>query len=164
MSQTLGYPHTVRRILSVTRTDCPSHDNECPSQGQSVRHSASTRTVCHTLAIEDVHAGRQCPAHHPVHLWSPLQSPLIMNNWLSRIPASVQDTSVGVPSVFIVQAISPLFLLFLPLCMLGPAAISGTKSHKFHIESRKDGAEPIKTGSLCVPRMHGASVFARTMT
>ncbi len=46
------------------------------------------------------------------------------------------------------QAISPLFSLFLPLCTLGPAANSSAKSHKFHIEGRKDGAGSIKTGSL----------------
>jgi hypothetical protein len=44
--------------------------------------------------------------------------------------------------------ISPLFSLFLPLCTLGPAASSSAKSHKFHIEGRKDGAGSIKTGSL----------------
>jgi hypothetical protein len=46
------------------------------------------------------------------------------------------------------QATSPLFSLFLPLCTLGPAASTGAKSHKFHIEGRKDGAGSIKTGSL----------------
>ena len=50
------------------------------------------------------------------------------------------------------QATSPLFSLFLPLCTLGPAASTGAKSHKFHIEGRKDGAGSIKTGSLRLPR------------
>ncbi|KAI0247704.1 hypothetical protein BJV78DRAFT_1243433 [Lactifluus subvellereus] len=47
---------------------------------------------------------------------------------------------------------SPLFSLFLPLCTLGPAASSSAKSHKFHIEGRKDGAGSIKTGSLRIGR------------
>ena len=46
------------------------------------------------------------------------------------------------------QATSPLFSLFLPLCTLGPASSSSAKSHKFHIEGRKDGAGSTKTGSL----------------
>jgi PH (Pleckstrin Homology) domain-containing protein/BAR-like protein len=50
------------------------------------------------------------------------------------------------------QATSPLFSLFLPLCTLGPAASSGAKSHKFHIEGRKDGEGSIKTGSLRIGR------------
>ena len=50
------------------------------------------------------------------------------------------------------QATSPLFSLFLPLCTLGPAASSSAKSHKFHIEGRKDGAGSTKTGSLRIGR------------
>ena len=50
------------------------------------------------------------------------------------------------------QAMSPLFSLFLPLCTLGPAASSSAKSHKFHIEGRKDGAGSTKTGSLRIGR------------
>jgi len=50
------------------------------------------------------------------------------------------------------QAHSPLFSLFLPLCTLGPAASTGAKSYKFHIEGRKDGAGSTKTGSLRIGR------------
>ncbi|KAI0321733.1 hypothetical protein OF83DRAFT_1161615 [Amylostereum chailletii] len=45
-------------------------------------------------------------------------------------------------------ATTPLFSLFLPLCTLGPAAAPNAKSHKFHVEGRKDGAGTIKTGSF----------------
>ena len=42
----------------------------------------------------------------------------------------------------------PLFSLFLPMCTLGPPSSSSGKSHKFHIEGRKDGTGSTKTGSL----------------
>ncbi|KAF8623293.1 hypothetical protein AX17_007465 [Amanita inopinata Kibby_2008] len=45
---------------------------------------------------------------------------------------------------------SPIFSLFLPACTLGPPATAGAKSHKFHIESRKDGTGATKTGSFRV--------------
>ncbi|KAH8979560.1 hypothetical protein EDB92DRAFT_1903971 [Lactarius akahatsu] len=62
------------------------------------------------------------------------------------------------------QAATPLFSLFLPLCTLGPAAGSSAKSHKFHIEGRKDGAGSIKTGSLRIgrPGQHAWSFRARS--
>jgi len=62
------------------------------------------------------------------------------------------------------QANSPLFSLFLPLCTLGPAAGATAKSHKFHIEGRKDGAGTIKTGSLRLgrPGQHAWSFRARS--
>jgi PH domain len=62
------------------------------------------------------------------------------------------------------QANTPLFSLFLPLCTLGPAASSSAKSHKFHIEGRKDGAGSIKTGSLRIGRssQHAWSFRARS--
>ena len=62
------------------------------------------------------------------------------------------------------QAISPLFSLFLPLCTLGPASSSSAKSHKFHVEGRKDGAGSIKTGSLRIGRrsQHAWSFRARS--
>jgi hypothetical protein len=62
------------------------------------------------------------------------------------------------------QAITPLFSLFLPLCTLGPASSSSAKSHKFHIEGRKDGAGTIKTGSLRIGRrsQHAWSFRARS--
>jgi hypothetical protein len=42
----------------------------------------------------------------------------------------------------------PLFSLFLPMCTLGPPSTSTSKSHKFHIEGKKDGLGTTKTGSL----------------
>jgi len=59
---------------------------------------------------------------------------------------------------------SPLFSLFLPLCTLGPAASTSAKSHKFHIEGRKDGAGSTKTGSLRIGRssQHAWSFRARS--
>ncbi|KAH8094464.1 hypothetical protein BXZ70DRAFT_358492 [Cristinia sonorae] len=42
----------------------------------------------------------------------------------------------------------PLFSLFLPMCTLGPPSSSSAKSHKFHIEGRKDGTGGTKTGSF----------------
>lgn len=42
----------------------------------------------------------------------------------------------------------PLFSLFLPMCTLGPPSSSSAKSHKFHIEGRKDGTGSTKTGSF----------------
>ncbi|KIL65748.1 hypothetical protein M378DRAFT_459450 [Amanita muscaria Koide BX008] len=43
---------------------------------------------------------------------------------------------------------TPIFSLFLPACTLGPASPQGSGSHKFHIESRKDGTGAQKTGSF----------------
>ncbi|EJF56017.1 hypothetical protein DICSQDRAFT_72320 [Dichomitus squalens LYAD-421 SS1] len=42
----------------------------------------------------------------------------------------------------------PLFSLFLPLCTLGPPSPSSAKSHKFHIEERKDGTGATNSGSF----------------
>ncbi|OSX59140.1 hypothetical protein POSPLADRAFT_1151935 [Postia placenta MAD-698-R-SB12] len=42
----------------------------------------------------------------------------------------------------------PLWSLFLPLCTLGPPSAPSAKSHKFHIEERKDGTGSVKTGSF----------------
>jgi len=42
----------------------------------------------------------------------------------------------------------PLFSLFLPMCTLGPPSAPSAKSHKFHIEERKDGTGSVKTGSF----------------
>jgi hypothetical protein len=44
--------------------------------------------------------------------------------------------------------ISPSYSLFLPLCTLGPASANKASSHKFHIESKPDGAGTTKTGSI----------------
>jgi len=43
---------------------------------------------------------------------------------------------------------SPTFSLFLPACTLGPPSPQGSRSHKFHIEGRKDGTGATKTGSF----------------
>lgn len=42
----------------------------------------------------------------------------------------------------------PHFSLFLPMCTLGPPSSSNGKSHKFHIEERKDGMGTTRSGSL----------------
>ncbi|KAH9925504.1 uncharacterized protein B0H18DRAFT_1008778 [Fomitopsis serialis] len=42
----------------------------------------------------------------------------------------------------------PAWSLFLPLCTLGPPSAPSAKSHKFHIEERKDGSGSVKTGSF----------------
>ncbi|TCD59950.1 hypothetical protein EIP91_011014 [Steccherinum ochraceum] len=42
----------------------------------------------------------------------------------------------------------PLFSLFLPMCTLGPPSSPSARSHKFHIEGRKDGTGGAKTGSF----------------
>lgn len=47
-----------------------------------------------------------------------------------------------------VAASTPLFSLFLPACTLGPPSSSSARSHKFHIEGRKDGSGSTKTGGL----------------
>ncbi|EMD33535.1 hypothetical protein CERSUDRAFT_87373 [Gelatoporia subvermispora B] len=46
------------------------------------------------------------------------------------------------------QADRPLWSLFLPMCTLGPPSSPQAKSHKFHIEERKDGVGAPKTGSF----------------
>jgi len=43
---------------------------------------------------------------------------------------------------------TPMFSLFLPACTLGPPSSMSARSHKFHIEGRKDGQGSTKTGSL----------------
>ncbi|KAI0750313.1 hypothetical protein C8Q80DRAFT_1101361 [Daedaleopsis nitida] len=42
----------------------------------------------------------------------------------------------------------PLFSLFLPMCTLGPPSSASGKSHKFHIEERKDGTGAQHSGSF----------------
>ncbi|KAJ7706742.1 hypothetical protein B0H17DRAFT_1034375 [Mycena rosella] len=53
----------------------------------------------------------------------------------------------------------PLFSLFLPMCTLGPPSGASAKSHKFHIEGRKDGSGTTKGGSvrrsLSISRLRG---------
>jgi hypothetical protein len=43
---------------------------------------------------------------------------------------------------------SPMFSLFLPMCILGPPSPASAKSHKFHIEGRKDWTGTTKSNSL----------------
>lgn len=52
---------------------------------------------------------------------------------------ATSDSSVGA---------HPIFSLFLPVCTLGPPSSTGAKSHKFHIEGRKDGTGSTKKGSI----------------
>ncbi|CAK5277038.1 unnamed protein product [Mycena citricolor] len=53
----------------------------------------------------------------------------------------------------------PVFSLFLPMCTLGPPSNASAKSHKFHIEGRKDGSGTTKSGSvrrsLSITRLSG---------
>ncbi|KIK96295.1 hypothetical protein PAXRUDRAFT_318966 [Paxillus rubicundulus Ve08.2h10] len=42
----------------------------------------------------------------------------------------------------------PVFSLFLPACTLGPPSSASAKSHKFHIEGRKDGTGTTKGGGF----------------
>lgn len=42
----------------------------------------------------------------------------------------------------------PVFSLFLPACTLGPPSSASSKSHKFHIEGRKDGSGMTKGSSF----------------
>ncbi|ETW82528.1 hypothetical protein HETIRDRAFT_433553 [Heterobasidion irregulare TC 32-1] len=61
------------------------------------------------------------------------------------------------------QSTSPLFSLFLPMCTLGPASAPTAKSHKFHIEGRRDGSGTTKTGSLRIGSgQHAWSFRARS--
>lgn len=41
---------------------------------------------------------------------------------------------------------TPIFSLFLPACTLGPPSTTGAKSHKFHIETTKEGSGTTKSG------------------
>jgi hypothetical protein len=57
---------------------------------------------------------------------------------------------------------APMFSLFLPACTLGPPSNTTSKSHKFHIESRPDGAGTTKTGSFHLPTRGGHAWSFRT--
>ncbi|EIW83622.1 hypothetical protein CONPUDRAFT_80291 [Coniophora puteana RWD-64-598 SS2] len=50
---------------------------------------------------------------------------------------------------------APVFSLFLPACTLGPPSTTSSKTHKFHIEGRKDGTGTIKSGSFKLPMQGG---------
>lgn len=59
--------------------------------------------------------------------------------------------------------VTPVFSLFLPMCTLGPPspANGNVKSHKFHIEGKKDGTGALKglSGSLHIGRSQHAFTF-----
>ncbi|KDQ58910.1 hypothetical protein JAAARDRAFT_46561 [Jaapia argillacea MUCL 33604] len=50
------------------------------------------------------------------------------------------------PSSDPVSSAAPSFSLFLPMCTLGPPSSTHAKSHKFHIEGKKDGSGTTKAG------------------
>ncbi|KIY46042.1 hypothetical protein FISHEDRAFT_47822 [Fistulina hepatica ATCC 64428] len=50
---------------------------------------------------------------------------------------------------------TPSFSVFLPACTLGPPSTTWSKSHKFHIEGRKDGTGATKGGSFKAPLKGG---------
>ncbi|EGN99320.1 hypothetical protein SERLA73DRAFT_54341 [Serpula lacrymans var. lacrymans S7.3] len=54
----------------------------------------------------------------------------------------------------------PVFSLFLPACTLGPPSSSFAKSHKFHIEGRKDGTGTTKSGSFKLPMTGGQHAWS----
>jgi len=56
--------------------------------------------------------------------------------------------------------LAPMFSLFLPACTLGPPSSNSAKSHKFHIEGRKDGTGTTKTGSFRVPLSGGQHAWS----
>ncbi|KAG6816612.1 hypothetical protein H0H87_004618 [Tephrocybe sp. NHM501043] len=45
-------------------------------------------------------------------------------------------------------SLTPVFSLFLPMCTLGPPSAAHASSHKFHIETSKDGSGTTKAGGL----------------
>lgn len=59
--------------------------------------------------------------------------------------------------------VTPVFSLFLPMCTLGPPspANGNVKSHKFHIEGKKDGTGALKglSGSIRIGRNQQAFTF-----
>ncbi|GJJ08624.1 hypothetical protein Clacol_002843 [Clathrus columnatus] len=60
-------------------------------------------------------------------------------------------------------ALTPTFSLFLPACTLGPpSSASRDKSHKFHIEGKKDGTGTIRGGSILSRREHAYTFRARS--
>ncbi|KAH7929232.1 hypothetical protein BV22DRAFT_136463 [Leucogyrophana mollusca] len=55
---------------------------------------------------------------------------------------------------------APVFSLFLPACTLGPPSSTSAKSHKFHIEGRKDGTGTTKSGSFKLPMSGGQHAWS----
>ncbi|KAG1822100.1 hypothetical protein EV424DRAFT_1511522 [Suillus variegatus] len=55
---------------------------------------------------------------------------------------------------------TPVFSLFLPACTLGPPSTPSSKSHKFHIEGRKDGTGTTKHGSFKLPMTGGQHAWS----
>ena len=61
------------------------------------------------------------------------------------------------------NTLTPTFSLFLPACTLGPPSSAGKeKSHKFHIEGKKDGTGTIRGGSILGRREHAYTFRARS--
>lgn len=57
----------------------------------------------------------------------------------------------------------PTFSLFLPACTLGPpSSVSRDKSHKFHIEGKKNGTGTIRGGSILSKKEHAYTFRARS--
>jgi hypothetical protein len=57
---------------------------------------------------------------------------------------------------------NPIFSLFLPACTLGPPSSASARSHKFHIEERKDGLGTTKSGSFRKSFGRGGGAYAWT--
>ncbi|KAJ8592861.1 hypothetical protein M405DRAFT_732441 [Rhizopogon salebrosus TDB-379] len=55
---------------------------------------------------------------------------------------------------------TPIFSLFLPGCTLGPPSAASSRSHKFHIEGRKDGTGTTKHGSFKLPMRNGQHAWS----
>ncbi|OJA08327.1 hypothetical protein AZE42_07208 [Rhizopogon vesiculosus] len=55
---------------------------------------------------------------------------------------------------------TPVFSLFLPACTLGPPSAASARSHKFHIEGRKDGTGTTKHGSFKLPIRNGQHAWS----
>lgn len=55
---------------------------------------------------------------------------------------------------------TPVFSLFLPACTLGPPSAASSRSHKFHIEGRKDGTGTTKHGSFKLPMRNGQHAWS----
>ncbi|KIJ51100.1 hypothetical protein M422DRAFT_158921 [Sphaerobolus stellatus SS14] len=61
------------------------------------------------------------------------------------------------------NSLTPTFSLFLPSCTLGPPSSPGKdKSHKFHIEGKKDGTGTTRGGSILGRREHAYTFRARS--
>jgi hypothetical protein len=57
---------------------------------------------------------------------------------------------------------TPQFSLFLPACTLGPPSSATSKSHKFHIEGKKDASGMQRSGSCLGRSAHAYTFRARS--